>query len=246
MPQNRFLVQDTLTVGKEISLSKDDLHYFRKVLRNTAHDEIEIINGKGFFAKAEVIKAAKETVVAKITTVTKADPDPFQITLALALLKPAHLEYALEKATEVGASNFLLFNGDRSEKKEVSNAYYKRLTTIVEGATKQCGRLYIPQISIRHDLGACLEEKKAYLYGDFGSHAKNISEVTLTDNNEYIFIIGPEAGLSDREKKLLQKLLQEKKAQALNLHPNILRAETAAVAAVLLLHFKLLFNSSVT
>ena len=232
MPQNRFLIKQIFEVGQKVPLCQEDLHYFRKVLRGASGDKIELINGQGSLALASVEHVAKEAVTCQITSVTQKAPDPFHITLALAFLKPNHLEYALEKATEVGASRFFLFRADRSEKKELSDTYYKRLCTIAKSATKQCGRLYLPEIVIKNDLAACFEEESSFFYGDFGDNTVDVHAIELSHDTKCIVAVGPESGFSDKEKAQMQA----RSVQGISFHPNILRAETAAACSVLLLY----------
>jgi 16S rRNA (uracil1498-N3)-methyltransferase len=199
-------------------------------MRQRVNEEIECINGQGELATATIQQLGDKQATIQLTSVTRNSPHPFSITLALAYLKPSHFEYALEKATELGVDRFLLFNADRSEKKAISDNYLQRLNTIVLSATKQCGRLFLPRIEVKGTLKACLEGN--IFFGDLES-TKRLSEQTLP--NHITFVVGPEAGFSEKERTLL---LQHKATGCL-LHPNTLRAETAAVLGPALL-FELL------
>lgn len=232
MPHNRFYIDASLTSGMALQLEGDQHHYFKKVLRGAPGDTIEIINGKGSLAEARVENVLKSHSEAVIISSTDCPAPLFSLTLAIAFLKPSHLEYALEKATEAGASRFLLFPAARSDKKSLSNTYLQRLSNIVEAATKQCGTLFLPQICIKDSMIGCIEPDSMLLYGDFGVHTTQIH--TLSFAKQTTFFIGPESGFTESE----CKKLQEKGALPVSLHKNTLRAETAVLAATLLIYNK--------
>lgn len=234
MPNNRYFVPQSFTCDQEVELTSQEFHHLRNVCRGQCGDEIELINGKGELACAAVSHLTKEKAIARVTSVHKEDPLPFTITLALAFLKPSHLEYAIEKATEVGVSTFWLFPGDKSEKKQVSEQYLKRLETILLGATKQCGRLFAPTLEIKKSLRECSDPSHRLLFGDLNSQTIPLSQATNLGTNVCL-VIGPESGFSENERKILLGM----KAVAVSMHPNTFRAETAAVAGPLLLFNRL-------
>ncbi len=226
MPQNRYYFSGALVKGHDIFLKDDEFHYLRNVMRSKVGQEVEIINGKGSLALAAVSKLQEKEAILSITSVTTEEQKPLTCNLALAFLKPAHFEYAIEKACEVGVSNFFLFPGDRSEKKAVSDQYLKRLHTIILSSTKQCGRLFLPEIQVKKALKECLAG--LVLFGDLESTTplqKFPLEPIVT------LVIGPESGLSDQE----GKILFDAGAKGVRLHSNTLRAETAAVVGITLI-----------
>jgi 16S rRNA (uracil1498-N3)-methyltransferase len=192
------------------------------VLRLQEGDTLELINGKGWLAKGTISSLEKDKAFIEITSSTHTVPTKPQVTLALAILKASHLEYALEKAAEVGAYKFELFFAEKSEKKGLSDQYKTRLYEIVKNACKQCGRLFFPEITIKKDLAVCLETVQGTCF--FGDpQGKTIK--TLPPFENACLFVGPESGFSQREKELLLS----KNAQGISFHTNTLRAETAAV-----------------
>lgn len=234
MPSNRYFLSQPLILDQEIELKDQELHHIRHVCRCQPGDEIELVNGKGELAIASISQISKENALVKIISIKKEQAFPFTITLALAFLKPSHLEYAIEKATEVGVSAFWLFPGEKSEKKEVSAQYLKRLQAIIQCATKQCGRLFTPELHIKPDLRSCCPSGLPIFFGDFGDNVKPLSQVPLT-SSDVCLVVGPESGFSNPERKMLYSL----KATPISMHPHTLRAETAAVAGSLLLFNRL-------
>ncbi|MBS0637058.1 MAG: 16S rRNA (uracil(1498)-N(3))-methyltransferase [Verrucomicrobia bacterium] len=218
MPQNRYYAP---SLHNTVVLKDDELHYMRSVMRLRVGETCEVIDGNGSLATCELVKFADKEALLKVVEVVKEEKEPHTITLAIAILKPSHLEYAIEKCCEVGATNFLLFPARRSEKKGLSEQYLKRLHTIILSATKQCGRLYLPKLEVKEKLHQCLEG--LVLFGDLEA------TTPLTKQHQNVtLVIGPEAGFSPEERALLL----EKGAKGVRFHRNTLRAETAAVVGI--------------
>jgi 16S rRNA (uracil1498-N3)-methyltransferase len=230
MPAYRFFVSHPLAEKSTISLSGSEYSHFRKVLRGEVGDTLEFVNGSGDLATGEITAMTKEEATAVIRSVVHATKELFELTLAIAYFKPQNLDFAIEKATELGASAFFLFPGDKSEKKNLSENGLHRLETIVQAACKQCGRLYVPTISTKNSLKECLSPNQLIFFGDIAPDAPKLEQVALPQSGKAIFVIGPEAGFSSKE----VAELRAHGAQGLSLHKNILRAETAVMAATLL------------
>ncbi len=227
MPQNRYYYPAELYKGHDIILKDDEFHYLRNVMRARVDETVEVVNGKGALAQCRVTKMLDKLAHLEITDVQTQDRPSLTLNLALAFLKPAHLEYAIEKGCEVGVSNFMLFAGSRSEKKSISDQYLKRLQTIILSATKQCGRFFLPELLIKDKLSQCLEG--LVLFGDLES-STHITKQPLAP--VVTLVIGPEAGITEQERKLLI----DGGAKGVLLHANTLRAETAAVVGAALIN----------
>lgn len=237
MPQNRYYFPEQFIEDETVILTDDEFHYLSHVMRLKTSQEVELINGKGELAIGHITTLSKKEATVCVSKVTKQNPLPFSLRLLLAYLKPAHLEYALEKATELGVTSFCLFNASRSEKKAVSDQYLKRLQTIVLSASKQCGRLYLPDIVIKDRLKDCLDESLT-IFGDLEG-SLSLSKQPLQAN--VTLAIGPEAGFTPQERFELI----EHGAKDILLHANTLRAETAAVIGIGLLFDKLSTSLSI-
>jgi 16S rRNA (uracil1498-N3)-methyltransferase len=135
------------------------------------------------------------------------------------------LEWTLEKATELGATEFWLFPGKRSEKKDLSKSQIHRLETILINALKQCGRLYLPKIILKPPLEEWQIPSGSLFFGDFST----TTPLKKTFDDTVTFFIGPEKGFSPAETLLLREKF---KAHPISLHENILRAETAAITVL--------------
>ncbi len=229
MPADRFFIPSPLK-APTVVLEGEELHHLAKVMRVRLGETIEIVNGQGELAEAEVIALDKKTAELKIISRQTAPPPPQILILAQALTRPSSLEWIVEKGTELGADEFWLFPGDRSEKKELSPSQLRRLETILINALKQCGRLYLPKIVLMPSLDKWQAPNGSLFFGEISSEAKLLQGPFA---KTVMFFIGPEKGFSPEETKLLAKL----KAKGISLHENILRAETAAIAALSQFYF---------
>jgi len=220
MPADRFFVAAPLK--NNLILEGEEFHHLVKVMRVRIGETIEIVNGQGELAEAELVSLDKKGCELKILSHKKVPPPEQAVVLALALTRPASLEWTLEKATELGATEFWLFPGERSEKKDLSKSQIHRLDMILINALKQCGRLYLPKIVLKPPLGEWQTPSGSLYFGDFSTKAPLKGPFDKT----VMFFIGPEKGLSPAETVLLREKF---KARPISLHENILRAETAAI-----------------
>jgi len=226
MPENRYFVERTLQHGDSVIIKNDELHYLKNVMRRRVGDSVELINGNGMLATADVMKLFDKEAHLTVKEANSVQKEATHLNLLLAFLKPAHLEYAIEKCSEVGVSAFTLFAASRSEKKAVSEQYLKRLETIILSSTRQCGRLFTPTLKIVEKMEEGLEGE--ILFGDLATTTP-ITDIALAP--VVTLAIGPESGFTEEERQLLLA----KGAKGVRFSKNTLRAETAAVCGSLLL-----------
>lgn len=178
-----------------------------------------LIDGKGCEASACIEAISRTETTLLVQKLSHKEAPQHSWTLALALIRPAKLELALEKATELGIDHFQLFVADFSETTKISS---DRFEAIFQGACKQSGRLFMPTVEI---LKALTLPSGPFFYGSLDAKATPLQEVP----SKLTFFIGPEGGFSDREQALLTK------GTGIRLGEHILRAETAAIAAAALI-----------
>ncbi len=225
MPHDRFFTPVDLAVGTTVTLEKEERHHLQKVMRKKEGDIVEVVNGKGGLADGKVLSSLDLLV----ENVYELPAHPLDLTLALALTVPNHLEWAIEKGTELGVARFLLFPGDHSQKKEISENQLVRLQKITIAAMKQSGRGTLPPIELFPPIKKWSSFEHPLFFGDF----ENYKPAQLPKKGKMIFAVGPEAGWSDSECAKLKEI----GGQSYLLSTYTLRAETAAiVAAALLLH----------
>ncbi len=220
MPENRFFLNAPFHKGS-VKLDGEEFHHL-KVMRGNVGDLIELVNGQNQLAHAKITSLEKNSATLEMQSITNGSPPPRQIILALAYLRPKNLDLVIEKGTELGATAFWLFPGERSEKESLSANQSQRLHTLTISALKQCGRLDLPQIVEMPPLAKWTQMPPGELFfGDLHSQAPFHSSGDVT------IFIGPEKGFSSKEEQWLKQ-----RAKGIKLNPHILRAETAALCAL--------------
>ncbi|MDN3506558.1 MAG: RsmE family RNA methyltransferase [Simkaniaceae bacterium] len=214
MPHNRFFSDQPFKKKDLITLSSDECKHLR-VMRKDIGDTIELVNGQNQLAHAQV-QSPTEVLLTEVHT---SPPPSRQIILAQALLKPKNLDLVIEKGTELGATTFLLFPAEKSDKTTLSTNQLNRCRHLTISALKQCGRLDLPHIELRPPLAKWTTFPSNAYYGSLNS---NISYTPPLKDT--CLFVGPEGGFTPEEEALLAQ-----KAQGVRIHPYTLRAETAAL-----------------
>lgn len=230
MPHQRCYIPQPLTVNSILPLDADQTHYLRKVLRLSKGDSFEIINGLGSSSIATLTSLDRSKAQAICKSVIHHQPLPFSIYLRQAVSQMNHLEYTLEKCTEVGIHGFELFNSTLSTPKPFSDNQTRRIHSKLEGAMLQSGNYYIPSLSFIDSINTWQKESDTiYLYGSLSSPSKPLIHIQKsTLSKKIVFIVGPESGFTKEEEIQLQQF----GAEPVSLTPFILRTETAGVVAV--------------
>lgn len=223
MPAHRFYIDADL--NGTLSLQGAELHHLAHVMRVEVGEEVELVNGRGAIAIAEVESISKQAAILKVISANKTPMPSSQFILAVPFMRPQKLELIIEKCTELGASAFWLYPALHSDKDDLSPHQLERLQHIAISAMKQCGRLDLPQMKVLAHFEELFECDLPVFFGDTRKKA-----ATLIKQENFVFISGPEKGFSEKEVKIL-----EQKATPISLHKNTLRAETAPIAALLLL-----------
>ena len=236
----RYFTKEKNWDEKYVYIVGDDAHHINRVMRMKIGERIICNHPDERAAICEIIDISKEAVKVEIIEWIDEDAElPVSITIAQGLPKGNKLEIILQKGTELGANNFILFEGDRSiakwDKKK-SDQKLNRYRKIVKEASEQCHRNKIPEIDVI-PLQTILENGSDYdimMYAyeeeakkdQFSSFAKALS--SIKPGQKAIIFIGPEGGFSEREADLFHKY----DCQAIRLGARILRTETASLYAL--------------
>lgn len=187
------------------------------------------VNGRGQLAQATLLASNRSQATLRVHQVESAEPSNIKLILAQALLKMDKLEWLFEKATELGVDEFILFPSLRGYKGALNENQQRRLDRILISALKQSGRLFLPSWSIAPSLQKWGPlQAKGRFFGDLRPGAPKLFDMLRTPYQEIIIFIGPESGLSSEEVQTLENL----QVTGVQLHKNILRAETAALLAL--------------
>lgn len=220
MPHDRFYINAPLE--GTLSLEGDEFYHLSRVMRKKEGSEIELVNGRGSLAVAQIQSLQKHCATLAILKSEEKIPALPPLTLVQALPKLSNLELILQKGTELGASTFYLYTSALSEKKELSENQKKRLQHILIGAMKQCGRLDLPEVK----WGFPSLQGNVY----FGTTKKEAPLLSTIGKLPATLIVGPEKGFTKEEVEFFGK-----KGKGVSFGPYVLRAETAALAGLSIL-----------
>lgn len=229
MPPNRFYAPDTLEEGRQIYLCDREAHHLH-VMRIAPGQMVELIDGKGTLATAELLHLKRHEAHLKIQSCHVEEKSSKRIILAQALPRMNHLEWLIEKGTELGTDAFWLFPGHLSDKTALSPSQEERLSHLICAAAKQCGRLHFPTLEIKSPVEKWSQPAIALIYGTLEENTPFLWNIPL--ESPLILCMGPEAGFSKEELSCLKGRLQ---GQGVRLSPHTLRSETAAIVALSLL-----------
>ena len=225
--------------GKSAYLPADISHQVRTVLRLRSGARVLLLDGAGFEYPAELVDLHGDRVAVRILERCLADGEPrLHLTLYAALLKGQHLEWVLQKGTELGVSAFVPIVTRRTVIRDVARVRKKRVRweRILREAAEQCRRGRVPSLSdpLSFD-DACQAAVSTHERAFLPDVQEN--EVGLADAacgalpTRAALLIGPEGGFDEQEVQLAVGC----GIQAVSLGPRTLRAETAALAAATIL-----------
>lgn len=194
-------------------------------------DTVLLADGSGRSALSEIVSLSRREVIARVREVVAESPGSVPISLYLAGLRPERLAWAVEKATELGAQRVVVVASDRTQSFRASAGLLPRLDRVARESSKQCGRPDWPAIAGPLDLSGALEAESARhrLFLDLAGDPfpRRIAPGPAA------LLVGPEGGWTDRER---EKAIRTG-WKVVALPAGHLRAETAAVAALVLLRF---------
>ena len=229
MRLSRFYIAAPLSLGQH-ALPEEQAHYIGRVLRHSAGDAVQLFDGSGQEYLGQLIEVGKKSVRVELTEPLPGQPDsPLRVHLGQGLSRGERMDWAIQKATELGVAEITPIVSERCEVRLKDERADKRLAhwqQVAISACEQCGRSTVPVIhppllladwfaQVEADLKLVLHPVAEPLV----SHAKPAS---------LAFLIGPEGGLNDNE--VSQAVAAH--FQAARLGPRVLRTETAAAVAL--------------
>lgn len=220
---NIFYTHPKNIIGNRLELVGQEARHAAKVLRYDIGDDLFAADGKGNLYQTEIISITKKSVLAEIKkTESVAEPEIKKVLALGAIKKRDRLEFAVEKAVELGAWEICVFNADHSERSKINE---DRLESIVLSAFKQSKRRWLPQVVYLDSLEEVLKHYEAHHPVIAHVEASTQKPKALT-NPENLLLVGPEGGFSDRE----VDLVKQKNPDIMTLGANRLRVETAVAA----------------
>ena len=224
----RLFVPDRLAAGTDVNLSSAQARYVTTVMRRAAGDPVRLFNGADGEWAARIAQAARDRAVLHVDSLLRpqADDGP-DLILAFALLKRDATDLVVQKATELGVRAIHPVITQRTQAARVN---LERLRTIAIEAAEQSERLTIPQIHEPVGLGALLRDWDPNRR--FFAALERRAAPTPSPHFPAALLTGPEGGWTDQE---IAMLSTQPFVTPISLGPLILRAETAALAGLVLL-----------
>ena len=230
--KKRYYLPIDFSSEEEVLLEGSEHQHLKNVMRSRVNDEVELVNGYGGIAEAIIIEIERHATRLKITSSLSEELSPTKLCLVQSLIKSSRLDIVLEKATELGVETVYLWISSRSEQKIPSSKLIERMKGIMVSALKQSRRLFLPKLEILESLED-LPQQEAVFFGDLGKQAPLLSKVFDNTNSCIAFVVGPEGGITKEEEVQLSSI----GAQGVKIHDNILRSETASLAALSILYY---------
>jgi 16S rRNA (uracil1498-N3)-methyltransferase len=225
----RLYVDQPLAPGQAVALSQDQAHYLTGVMRQIAGAPLLLFNGKDGEWRATLTDASKRGAIATCDTQTRPLILPPDLWLLFAPIKKARTDFIVEKAVELGAARILPVQTRHTNSDRIRQ---DRLQAHALEAAEQCGATYVPEVTDLHHLDKLLAQwpTDRRLYWCDETALGQPATITPAEGPAAI-LIGPEGGFSADE---AAKLRGKPHVTPISLGPRILRADTAAVAALTL------------
>lgn len=229
-------MQRYFAIDKDLNLRQTDYHHIKNVMRMKDEDIIEVVYNSTVY-KCKVYPNKKRIEVVEEEKMIDNLPN---VTICFPVLKEQKIDYILQKATEVGAKNFILFDSKRSVVKIDKSSSLKKNTrweTICKEASEQSFRITIPSI-----LGIFNIKEISKLDYDLkilctlNEKTKNIKKIlqNKTNYDTILIVTGPEGGFDKTE----EEILINNGFISASLGNTVLRAETAPVVALSMINYE--------
>jgi len=232
----RLFVDAPLGPNAGVPLDPGQMNYLVNVLRRRAGEPVLVFNGRDGEWQARLVMAGRRNAALAVSEQLRPQPRPGDLHYLFAPLKAARLDYMVQKAVEMGATRLqpVLTRHTQAERVNI-----KRMRANVVEAAEQCGILALPEVAEPVALAAALAAlapSRLLVFCDEDAEVKDpvaalASRRRGPESMALAVLIGPEGGFAEEERAALTRLPN---AVRLSLGPRILRADTAAVAALAL------------
>lgn len=229
--KTRLYVDHPLGQGQSVPLSREQSHYLFGVMRLGEGDVLTLINGRDGAWDATVLRAGKKGGELTCEVQTAPLQMPPDVWLVFAPIRKERTAFIVEKATELGVARIVPVQTDYTN--HADRLRVDKLRAHAVEATEQCGGTYVPQVDDLHKLPKLLDAWDPDRRIMFCDETKIGRATALSGDlsGPWAIFIGPEGGFSPNEADRLRAM---DCAYPVSLGPRILRADTAAVAALTL------------
>jgi 16S rRNA (uracil1498-N3)-methyltransferase len=223
---SRLFVRQELSGGASVDLDAQQANYLGNVMRLGVGAELLVFDGHSGEWLARIAEAGKKRMTLAVERRTREPETIPDVWLAFAPVKRAQTDWIVEKATELGAARLLPVTTQRTIAERVK---LHRLRAIAIEAAEQCGRTRLPEIAepvaLKHLLASIHSGRRLYFADETGGEPAAAAFQT----GPALIVTGPEGGFTDDERAQVRAASN---SIAISLGPRILRAETAALAAL--------------
>jgi len=227
----RLFVDAPLTAGADAVLDRNQANYLLNVLRLRQGDAVLVFNGREGEWHTRLAASGRKGATLSIVERTRAQTADGDLHYLFAPLKHARLDYLVQKAVEMGASHL---QPVLTRHTHVARVNLDRMRANAIEAAEQCGILHVPTVGAAVGLEAAVRADRLLIFCDENAEVADPVGALAAARRRQLpisILIGPEGGFDDKERSLLAKLPN---VVPIALGPRILRADTAAVAALAL------------
>ena len=233
---NRFYIEAELNVGRILELTESVFHHWVRVLRAKEQEQAIFFNGQGGEYLVTLTAINKKNAFVSVNHFEASDrTPPFKVILGQVMSKGDRMDYAIQKATELGVGTIQLLTSDRCEMRLKYERDQKKLEhwqSVAIAACEQCGMNRIPKIippiHVNDWVISELPNSRFVLAPN-----KDQKNVLLDSSDNIALLIGPEGGLSEDE----IATANQQQFQNWCIGERVLRTETAPVVALSILNF---------
>jgi len=227
MTDKIFLHVNPLNVNNDsFTLSEDESHHAKNVLRLKLGHKIWLIDGEGTTYISEITSQNGSTKGKIYETISGEGENPWYLHLAIAVLKKSRFEFLIEKATELGVNKISIIRMDRCGKQVMQAS---RLKKLILSAAKQCGRSVFPKIEEFSSLTNFIDQSTEKIVAAHWEGKLSLSKYFSPGfKSAFCILIGPEGDFSVDE----LDVLNQNKIPIVTLGSRRLRSETAGIYAL--------------
>jgi 16S rRNA (uracil1498-N3)-methyltransferase len=230
----RIYLDAPLAGGSEVALDRDQANYLLNVLRLGRGDALLLFNGRDGEWQARLAGTGKRALTALVGARAREQPRPRDLHFLFAPLKHARLDYLVQKAVEMGASRL---QPVITRHTQVARINLERMRANTIEAAQQCGILTLPEVAeplAFKTVTGSIDADRLLVFCDEEAEVKDpvaALAAARSSGQALAVLIGPEGGFAEDEREVLR---QRPNVVRISLGPRILRADTAAVAALAL------------
>ncbi|ENX63261.1 MULTISPECIES: 16S rRNA (uracil(1498)-N(3))-methyltransferase [Acinetobacter] len=233
---NRFYIETELNTDNTVELTESVFHHWVRVLRAKEQEQAIFFNGKGGEYIVTLTQINKKNALVSVDQFDPADRTaPFKVVLGQVMSKGDRMDYAIQKATELGVTTIQLLTSERCEMRLKYDRDQKKIEhwqSVAIAACEQCGMNRVPQvlppISLTEWLNSELPSSRFVLAPN-----KDQTNVLLNSLPDIALLIGPEGGLSEAE----INTANQHQFKNWCIGDRVLRTETAPVVALSILNY---------